>query len=116
MISTVSSTGKGDPKAVKETPVAVGHNAAKPQQPCRKDDAQAEKVQSIKQAGKQVAISTHSAAPILRYVPKSHRKEGESPFTGVTNGNAEDKAIRKANEASMSTLKGNATVPAPKAG
>jgi len=52
----------------------------------------------------------------MRYVPKSRRKEGESPFTRVTNGSVEDKTIRKANEASMSTLKGNATVPAPKAG
>ena len=52
----------------------------------------------------------------MRYVPKSRRKEGESPFTGVTNGHAEDKAIRKANEASMTALKGNASVPAPKAG
>jgi len=52
----------------------------------------------------------------LRYVPKSRRKEGESPFTGVTRGNTEDKAIRKANEASMIALKGNATVPTPKAG
>jgi len=52
----------------------------------------------------------------LRYVPKSHRKEGESPFTGVTNGNVEEKAIRKANEVSMTALKGNAIVPAPKVG
>ena len=52
----------------------------------------------------------------MRYVPKSRRKEGESPFTGVTDGNAEDKAIRKANKASITALKGNETVPAPKAG
>jgi len=51
----------------------------------------------------------------LRYILKSHRKEGESPFTAVTNGNAEDKAIRKANEASMTALKGSATVPTLKA-
>jgi len=37
----------------------------------------------------------------LRYVPKSRRKEGESPFTGVVNGDVEDKVIKKANEASM---------------
>jgi len=52
----------------------------------------------------------------MRYVPKSRRKEGESPFTRVTNGSVEDKATRKANEASMTTLEGNATVPGPKAG
>jgi len=50
-------------------------------------------------------------APTLRYVPKSHHKEGESPFTRVTNGSAEDKAIRKANEGSMTALKGSIMVP-----
>jgi len=116
MISTISSTGKGDPKVVKDTPVAIGHNAAKPQQPYRKGDEQAEKVQSIKQDGKQVATLAHSAAPILRYVPKSRRKVGESPFSGVTNVNAKDKAIRMADEANITALKGNATVPAPRVG
>jgi len=33
MILTISSTGKGDSKVVKDTPVAIEHNAAKPQQP-----------------------------------------------------------------------------------
>jgi len=37
----------------------------------------------------------------LRYVAKSRYKEGESPFTGVVNGDVEDKVIKKANEASM---------------
>ena len=101
---------------VRDTPAAIGHNAAKPQQPYWKDDEQVEKVQSIKQDGKQVATSAYSAAPVLRYVPKSRRKEGESPFTGITRGNTEDKAIRNANEASMTALKGIVTVPAPKAG
>jgi len=51
----------------------------------------------------------------LRYVPKSRHKEGESPFTRVANGNAEDKGIRKANEASMTALKGSVMVPTLKA-
>jgi len=33
------------------------------------------------------------------------------PFTGVTNGDAEGKVIRKSNEASMTALKGSAMVP-----
>jgi len=45
----------------------------------------------------QVAISTHSWASILSYVPKSRCKEGELPFIKVANGDAEDKAIKKAN-------------------
>jgi len=44
MISTISSTGKDDLKVVKDTPAAMGHNAAKPQQPYRKDDKQVEEV------------------------------------------------------------------------
>ena len=51
----------------------------------------------------------------MRYVPKSCRKEGESPFTGVANRDVEGKVIRKADEASMATLKGNATVRTLKA-
>jgi len=52
IISTISSMEKGDPKLVKDTPAVMGHNAAKSQQPYRKDDKQAEEVQSTKQAGK----------------------------------------------------------------
>jgi len=70
MILTISSTGKGDSKVVNNTLAAIGHNAAIPQQPDMKDDEQVEEVQSIKQAGKQGATSTHSATPILWYVPK----------------------------------------------
>ena len=44
MISTISSTGKGDSKVIKDTPVAMGHDAAKQQQPYRKDDKQVEEV------------------------------------------------------------------------
>jgi len=51
----------------------------------------------------------------LRYVPKSQRKEGNSPFIGVANEGAEDKIIKKANEVSMTALKGSTTVPTLKA-
>ena len=60
MISAISSMGKGDSKVVKDTPAAMGHNATKQQHPCRKDDKQVEEAHSIKQAGKEVATSTHS--------------------------------------------------------
>jgi len=60
MISIISSTGKGDSKAVKDTPAVMGHNDAKWQQLYMKDDKQVGEVQSTKQAGKQVVISTHS--------------------------------------------------------
>jgi len=69
MISIISSTSKGDSKAIKNTLVAMGHNAAKQQQPYTQDDQQVDEVQSIKQVDKQVAVSTHSRALIWRYVP-----------------------------------------------
>ena len=48
MISTISSTGKGNPKVVKDTLAVIGHDAAKQQQPWRKDDKQVEEVQLVK--------------------------------------------------------------------
>jgi len=47
--------------------------------------------------------------PVLRCVPKSPRKEGESPFSGVVNGEAEGKIIRKAHKVSLGALKGTPT-------
>jgi len=114
-ISTISSTGKGSSKVVKDTLAIMGHDGTKQQQPSSKDDKQVQEVQSIKQVGEQVATSTYSRPPILRYVPKSRHKEGESPFTGVANEDTEGKVIRKANEASITTLKQNAMVPTFKA-
>jgi len=61
-----------------------------------------------------VVTSTNSMIPVLRYVPKSRHKEGESPFSGVTNGGAEGKIIKNASEVSLGALKGNATLPAQK--
>ena len=115
MISTISSMGKVNSKAIKDTPTVMRHNDAEQQQAYKEDNKQVEKVQSSKPAGKQEAISTHSGEPILRYAPKSRCKEGESPFTGVVNGDVEHKVIKKANEASMIALKGSATVPTLKA-
>jgi len=60
MISTISSTGKGSSKVVKDTLAIIGHDATKQQQSYRKDDKQVKEVQSIKKAGKQIATSAHS--------------------------------------------------------
>ena len=58
----------------------MGHNAAKQKQPYRKDDKQVEEVQSTKQSSKQVAISTHCGALILKYVPKSRARKKSLPL------------------------------------
>jgi len=44
-----------------------------------------------------------------------NRKEGESPFIGVINGDAKEKVVRKANEAIMTAVKASATIPTLKA-
>ena len=68
-------------------------------------------MQPAKQVAKQVAASTNSMTPILRYVPKSHPREGESPFSGVVRGNAEGKAMKKDSGANLSTRKESVTLP-----
>jgi len=40
---------------MKDTPVTMGHNAVKQQQPYKKEEKQVEEVQSTKQASKEVA-------------------------------------------------------------
>ena len=71
-------------------------------------------MQYAKQVAKQATVSTNFVTLILRYVSKSHRKEGESPFNGVVNGEGKGKIIRNANEASSSALKGSVTLPTQK--
>ena len=44
IISTISSTTKGDSKFIKDTLAVMGYNDAKQQQPYRKDDKQVEQV------------------------------------------------------------------------
>jgi len=47
---------------------------------------------------------------ILRYIPRSRRKEGESPFGGYTGHSNKTKAT-KGDAASIISLKGSVTVP-----
>jgi len=49
--------------------------------------------------------------PVLRYIPRSRRKEGESPFSECTSRSVETEATKKDDGASIITLKGSATVP-----
>jgi len=85
-------------------------------QQARKDDApkqQLEKEASkqgnttsfIQQVAKPAVASTGSMPPILRYIPKFHRKEGESPFSNCTSNSIKTKAT-KDDGASITSLKG----------
>ena len=65
----------------------------------------------IKQAAKQVVVSTNHMPPVLRYVPKARCKEEEAPFSGFIIGNTGGKAINKDNGANLNTLKESITLP-----
>jgi len=108
MISIICSIGKGEPKATRNSQMAIGHDGIKQQQGER-DDKQVREIQSIKQVARQMAASTNSMIPVLRYILKSRRKKGESPFGRVVNGEAESKITRNADEASLGALKGSVT-------
>ena len=55
-----------------------------------------------------------SMPPILRYIPRSRRKEGKSPFSECTSRCIETKATKKNDRANITTLKGSVTVPSLK--
>jgi len=106
MPSTISSIGKG---GAKNAPQARKHDASK-QQPEKEASKQRNTTSLIGQVAKPATASTGAMPPILRYIPKSRRKEDESPFSECTSGNIETKAT-KDNGASITTLKGSAIVP-----
>ena len=112
MISTIASTGES--KVTKGAQATTGRDDAKQQQRNREDDKEVSEIQPAKQVPGQVVASPNPMTPILRYVSKSRRRKGESPFGGVVNGEAEGKIIRNADEASLGALKGNVTLPMQK--
>ena len=79
------------------------------QQQYYKDIEQETITRLAKQVAKQVAVSIIHMLPILRYVSIVDRKKGKSPFNGCTSGNVGRTAIKKDNEASVSTLKETVT-------
>jgi len=64
----------------------------------------------VEQVAKQTAASTGSIPLILRYIPRSHCKEGESPF-GKYTGHSNKTKAPKGDVASITSLKGSVTVP-----
>ena len=78
MISTIVSIG--DSKVTKNPQTTTEHDGVKQRQQGKEDDEEASETQPAKQVAKRVAASTNSTTPILRYIPKSHRKDGESQW------------------------------------
>jgi len=85
MPPAISSTGKGDPKDAGNSQIVSRHDGMKQQQCCREDSEQEIVVQLAERVARLVAVSTSHMPLILRYVPKTSRKEGESPFIGCAN-------------------------------
>ena len=75
MISTIASTG--DSKVTKNPQITIEHNGVKQRQQGKKHDEEASETQPAKQVAERMAASANSMTPILRYVPKSRRREGE---------------------------------------
>ena len=75
-------------------------------QTCQKEEA---KEQSKNQSPREI-----KPTPILRYVPKSRRKEGESPFVICEEAKVQSKLQRQKEGSYAQRLKNNALLPLPK--
>ena len=106
MPSTISSTGKGVAKNASRTT----KDDAPKQQPEKEASEHGSATPRVNQVTKQDAASTGPIPPILRYIPRSRRKEGESPFGESTGRNNKSKAT-KGDADSITSLKESVTVP-----
>jgi len=109
MISTIASIGES--KVTKGAQATTGCDDTKQQQRNREDNKEVSETQPAKQVAGQVAASSNSMTPILRYVPKFHRRKRESPFSGIVHENAEGKAMKKDSGTNLNTLKESVTLP-----
>jgi len=109
MLSIISSTGGGEPKAVDNPKVILKHDGIKQQEYCKENAEQETITQLAKHVAKQVVVSTNHMPSVLRYFPKARRKEGETPFSEFVSGNTRGKAIKKDSGANLSTLKESVT-------
>jgi len=98
--STISSTGKGAAKKASQ----VRKDDSSKQQLEKEVSKQCNTTSRIEQVAKPAAALTGSMPTILRYIPKSRRKEGESPFGECTSNSIEAKAT-KGEGASITSLK-----------
>jgi len=77
-----------------------------PQQLWKEENERTISVSSAKKAN----VATNPAMPVLRYIPKSRHKNGESPFAEFTNPKGSTKAERKFDEASWHIPKENGVI------
>jgi len=106
MPSTISSTGKVVVKKVSRTT----KDDAPKQQPEKEASEQGSATPRVDQVTKQDVASMASIPPILRYIPRSRHKEGESPFVESTGSSNKSKAT-KGDADCTTSLKGSVPVP-----
>jgi len=64
---------------------------------------------------KQAVVTMGPTAPVFKYIPKSHRKEDETPFSECTTLEGVTKHINKLKETDSHVLKGKGVLPTYKA-
>jgi len=64
---------------------------------------------------KQAVVATSPALPVFGYIPKSHHKDGEAPFSECTTLESVNKPINKLNETDWHVLRGKGVLPTHKA-
>jgi len=79
MSSTSTSTSKSGTKIILQVP-----KEDIPTHPLKEESEQGDTSFSVEQADKKVATFTGSSPIVLRYIPKSGGKDGESPFSECT--------------------------------
>ena len=109
MPSAIFSTRKG---AIKKAPQARKDDFPK-QQLEKEASKQGSTTSCVEQVAKLVVASTGSIPPILRHIPRSRCKEGESPFGECTSRSIETKAT-KGDAARITSLKRIVIVPTVK--
>jgi len=88
MSSTITSAGKGGT----ENALLAPKEYIRKQQLKKEESKQGDTPSSIKRVDKIVATSTSLALMVLRYIHRSRRKDGESPFSECRISNGTTKA------------------------
>jgi len=111
MPATISSTGKRSEKdTLRMIHGGLSGNVKLP------GPSEKETSEPISPLFKQAMVATSTVALVFRYIPKSHHKDGEAPFSECTTLKSVTKPIIKLKETDWHTLKGKGVLPSHKAG
>jgi len=71
-----------------------------------RDQVRVKTSKSLSPLSKQAVVTTSSAVPVFKYIPKSRWKDGEAPFSECITLKSMTKPISKLNEIDWHMLKG----------